>query len=53
MIKRNFAAGVIHLLRVCAGERVLGYLYNLRLGNRIYAYQSGSTTPIRARGRES
>jgi CelD/BcsL family acetyltransferase involved in cellulose biosynthesis len=41
LIERSFAEGGTQLLRACAGERVLGYLYNLRLGNRIYAYQSG------------
>jgi CelD/BcsL family acetyltransferase involved in cellulose biosynthesis len=25
----------------CAGDRVIGYLYNFRLGDRVYAYQSG------------
>ena len=28
-------------MRACAGDRVIGYLYNFRLGNHIYAYQSG------------
>ena len=28
-------------LKVCAGERIIGYLYNFRLDNRVYAYQSG------------
>ena len=41
LIQRSFAAGVIQLLRVSAGQRVIGYLYNFRLGNRIYTYQSG------------
>jgi CelD/BcsL family acetyltransferase involved in cellulose biosynthesis len=41
LIERSFAEGGIQLLRACAGERVIGYLYNFRLGNRIYAYQSG------------
>jgi CelD/BcsL family acetyltransferase involved in cellulose biosynthesis len=41
LIKRSFAAGGTQLLRACAGDRVIGYLYNFRLGNRIYAYQSG------------
>jgi CelD/BcsL family acetyltransferase involved in cellulose biosynthesis len=41
LIERNFADGSIQLLRACAGDRVIGYLYNFRLGNRIYAYQSG------------
>jgi CelD/BcsL family acetyltransferase involved in cellulose biosynthesis len=41
LIERNFAEGGVQLLRACAGDRVIGYLYNFRLGNRIYAYQSG------------
>jgi Acetyltransferase (GNAT) domain len=41
LIERTFAEGGIQLLRACAGDRVIGYLYNFRLGNRIYAYQSG------------
>jgi CelD/BcsL family acetyltransferase involved in cellulose biosynthesis len=41
LIERSFAESGTQLLRVCAGERVLGYLYNFRLGNRVYAYQSG------------
>ncbi len=40
-IERSFAEGGTQLLKACAGDRVLGYLYNFRLGNRIYAYQSG------------
>jgi CelD/BcsL family acetyltransferase involved in cellulose biosynthesis len=41
LIERSFAEGATQLLRTSAGHRVLGYLYNFRLGNRIYAYQSG------------
>jgi CelD/BcsL family acetyltransferase involved in cellulose biosynthesis len=41
LIERSFAEGGTQLLRACAGDRVLGYLYNFRLGNRVYAYQSG------------
>lgn len=41
LIERSFAEGGIQLLRASAGERIIGYLYNFRLGNRIYAYQSG------------
>ena len=41
LIERSFAEGGIQFLRACAGDRVIGYLYNFRLGNRIYAYQSG------------
>jgi CelD/BcsL family acetyltransferase involved in cellulose biosynthesis len=41
LIERNFAAGGIELLRASAGDLVLGYLYDFRLGDHIYAYQSG------------
>jgi CelD/BcsL family acetyltransferase involved in cellulose biosynthesis len=41
LIERSFAQGGTQLLRAFAGDRVIGYLYNFRLGNRIYAYQSG------------
>jgi CelD/BcsL family acetyltransferase involved in cellulose biosynthesis len=41
LIERTFAGGGTQLLRASAGDRVIGYLYNFRLRNRIYAYQSG------------
>ena len=41
LIERSFAEGGTQLLRASAGDRVLGYLYNFRFGDRIYAYQSG------------
>ena len=41
LIERSFAESGTQLLKACAGDRVLGYLYNFQLGNRIYAYQSG------------
>jgi CelD/BcsL family acetyltransferase involved in cellulose biosynthesis len=41
LIDRSFAEGGTRLLRASAGDRILGYLYNFRLNNRIYAYQSG------------
>jgi CelD/BcsL family acetyltransferase involved in cellulose biosynthesis len=31
----------VHMLRVSAGDRVLGYLYNFQHGSIVYAYQSG------------
>jgi CelD/BcsL family acetyltransferase involved in cellulose biosynthesis len=43
LIERNFAGGATQLLRASAGDRAIGYLYNFRLGERIYAYQSGFT----------
>jgi CelD/BcsL family acetyltransferase involved in cellulose biosynthesis len=41
LIERSFAKGGTQLLRASAGDRVIGYLYNFRLGNRVYSYQSG------------
>ncbi len=41
LIERSFAEDATQLLKACAGDRVIGYLYNFRLGNRVYAYQSG------------
>jgi CelD/BcsL family acetyltransferase involved in cellulose biosynthesis len=41
LIERSFAQGGTQLLAARAGDRIIGYLYNFRLGNRIYAYQSG------------
>jgi CelD/BcsL family acetyltransferase involved in cellulose biosynthesis len=48
LIERCFAAGAIELLRASAGTRVIGYLYNFRLGNHVYAYQSGFAYDERA-----
>jgi len=31
----------VQLLKATVGDRVIGYLYNFRLGTRVYAYQSG------------
>ncbi len=41
LIERSFAAGGVQLLEASVGDRVIGYLYNFRLGTRVYAYQSG------------
>lgn len=41
LIERAQPRGELDLLRLSAGRRVLGYLYNFRLGGRVYAYQSG------------
>lgn len=41
LIGRAVPRGELDLLRLTAGEDVLGYLYNFRLGGRVYAYQSG------------
>lgn len=43
LIARTFDQGVVDLLRLSAGKTVLGYLYNLRWHDRVYAYQSGFT----------
>jgi CelD/BcsL family acetyltransferase involved in cellulose biosynthesis len=48
LIERNFVAGAVELLRASAGARVIGYLYNFRLGNHVYAYQSGFASDERA-----
>jgi CelD/BcsL family acetyltransferase involved in cellulose biosynthesis len=41
LIARAFPQGGIDLLRVAAGDAVLGYLYNIRSRDRVCAYQSG------------
>jgi CelD/BcsL family acetyltransferase involved in cellulose biosynthesis len=41
LMERSFETGATQLLRASAGARVIGYLYNFRLGNHVYAYQSG------------
>ncbi len=41
LIERTFSEGGTQLLRASAGEQIIGYLYNFRLGSCIYAYQSG------------
>jgi CelD/BcsL family acetyltransferase involved in cellulose biosynthesis len=41
LIERSFPEDGVQLLKASAGDRVIGYLYNFRLGTRIYAYQSG------------
>lgn len=41
LIQRAHDQGGADLLRVTAGERVIGYLYNLRHRGRVSAYQSG------------
>lgn len=41
LISRAGGTGNVQLLRIRAGERMLGYLYQLRDGNRVLAYQSG------------
>ncbi|MBU6499747.1 MAG: GNAT family N-acetyltransferase [Rhodospirillales bacterium] len=41
LIERSFADGQIDLLRVAAGDRPIGYLYNFRYRGVVSAYQSG------------
>jgi CelD/BcsL family acetyltransferase involved in cellulose biosynthesis len=41
LIERGVACGEVDLLRARAGERILGYLYNLQCSGWICAYQSG------------
>lgn len=41
LIARAFAGGGIELVRASAGRRIIGYLYNFRYRDRVYAYQSG------------
>lgn len=41
LIDRAFDDGGIDLLCITAGEEILGYLYNLRRGGQVSAYQSG------------
>lgn len=41
LIERCFDAGGIQMIEARAGDRVIGYLYNFRRGDRVYAYQSG------------
>jgi CelD/BcsL family acetyltransferase involved in cellulose biosynthesis len=41
LINRSLSQGAVQLLRASAGDRTIGYLYNFRLGSRVYAYQSG------------
>src|SRR6266566_1561931 len=48
LIERGVQAGAAQLLRVRAGGRVIGYLYNLQLNDRVYAYQSGFAYDERA-----
>lgn len=41
LIEFAFERGGVQLLRIAAGGEPIGYLYNLRRGGRVYAYQSG------------
>jgi len=41
LIAQGTAEGSVQLRRMSAGDAVLGYLYDFRHDNRVYAYQSG------------
>ena len=41
LVASGLPRGEVDLLRVAAGEKLLGYLYNFRYGDTISAYQSG------------
>jgi CelD/BcsL family acetyltransferase involved in cellulose biosynthesis len=41
LLARTLPRGELDLLRVAAGDRVIGYLYNFRFRGRVLAYQSG------------
>jgi CelD/BcsL family acetyltransferase involved in cellulose biosynthesis len=41
LIDRHAAEGAVQVLRARAGSRLIGYLYNFRLADRVYTYQSG------------
>ena len=41
LIDRGVGRGEVDLLRITAGNGVIGLLYNLRLGGRVFAYQGG------------
>lgn len=41
LIDRHVSDGAVQALRARAGSRLIGYLYNFRLSDRVYAYQSG------------
>ena len=41
LITDHWSSGGIELLRISAGETVLGYLYNFRRHGTVYSYQSG------------
>jgi len=41
LIESGFRDGAVELVRVSAGDRIIGYLYNFIYRNRVYFYQSG------------
>lgn len=48
LIARAMPAGEVDLLRLSAGATVLGYLYTLRRGGHVCAYQAGFDRPAEA-----
>lgn len=49
LIDRGLARGEVDLLRITAGERVIGYLLNFVFQGTVYAYQSGFDYALRHR----
>lgn len=49
LISAALPDGKVDLLRLRAGSRTLGYLYNLRQDGEVYAYQNGFAYPADAR----
>jgi CelD/BcsL family acetyltransferase involved in cellulose biosynthesis len=49
LIEQHFACGCVQMLRIAAGDELLGYLYNFRHDGKIYAYQSGFADADRQR----
>jgi CelD/BcsL family acetyltransferase involved in cellulose biosynthesis len=41
LIRAGLPKGEIQMLKISAGDRAIGYLYNFRRCKKIYAYQSG------------
>lgn len=41
LIREGVPKGEIQMLKISAGERAIGYLYNFRRCKKVYAYQSG------------
>jgi CelD/BcsL family acetyltransferase involved in cellulose biosynthesis len=41
LIDRHVADGAVQVLRASAGSRLIGYLYNFRLSDHVYTYQTG------------
>lgn len=46
LIKQQFEAGGVQLLRVRSGDQVVGYLYNLVFNRKVYFFQGGLSVPV-------